>query len=228
MSSERRIESSRANGKKSHGPVTPEGKQRASSNSLKHGLTAETLVLSNEKRDEFDRILLGNEAEFTPETETETHLVRELSAAQWRQYRCWAIETTKFDTQMDIMEDDLAKKFKKIDEPSRIAFAFDALTEKPGFNLLMRYENNCRRAYHKALSALQAIRRERSKQQLPAEQPVTSNPPEPEPTAEPATTQMRNEPNPSFEHPETDPSTPINGKNERPPDDPDTQNPTKL
>ena len=227
MSSDRRIESSRANGAKSHGPVTEEGKQRAAANSLKHGLTAETLVLSNEKRDEFDRILAANDAEFTPQSESQMHLVRELSAAQWRQYRCWAIETSKFDMQMDIMEDELAVKFRKIDEPVRQALAFDALAEKTSFTVLIRYESNFRRQYHKALSALLAIRKERSKQQQPQpeQEPVQEQAVATEP--KPQNQIRQNEPNPTFEHPEIQPTTTSKDENDRPPEDPNIQNPTK-
>jgi len=239
MSSDRRIESSRANGAKSHGPVTEEGKQRAAANSLKHGLTADTLVLSNEKRDEFDRILLGNEAEFTPQTESEIHLVRELSAAQWRQYRCWAIETSKFDMQMDIMEGEVAKKFARIYEPVRQALAFDAMAEKISFRTLIRYETSFSRQYHKALSTLQAIRRERNKREaLPTQPPATpdsipeqqlpNDPPAPEPTAEPTSPDLQNEPNPNFEHPENPPSNPSGPTNDPPAVDLDTPNPAKL
>jgi len=220
MSSDRRIESSRANGAKSHGPVTEEGKQRAAANSLKHGLTAGTLVLSNEKNDEFLKILQGNEAEFTPQTEFEIHLVRELSAAQWRQYRCWAIETSKFDMQMDIMEAEVATRYKKIDEPVRIALAFDALTEKTSsFTTLIRYETNFRRQYHKALSTLLALRRERNRQEAPPAPVPDPIPEQPEPgpvsgqspTAEPANSAiLQNEPNPDFEHSPNPPAPPDN------------------
>jgi len=215
MSSDRRIESSRANGAKSHGPVTDEGKQRAAANSLKHGLTAGTLVLSNEKLDEFDRILAANEAEFTPQTESQMHLVRELSAAQWRQYRCWAIETSKFDMQMDIMEDELAVKFRKIDEPVRQALAFDALAEKTSFTVLIRYETNFRRQYHKALSALLAIRKERNKQAPPAPQAAPKQP-EAQPKQDKEEAISQNEPSPTFEQPPTPSNHPQNPTPEDP------------
>src|SRR5947209_10436798 len=45
---EERAETSRANGRKSKGPKTPEGKRRASMNAFKHGMRAEVLAMANE------------------------------------------------------------------------------------------------------------------------------------------------------------------------------------
>jgi hypothetical protein len=47
MSSERRIQTSRANGAKSQGPKTPEGKLRSARNRL-HDVLARTIVLDDE------------------------------------------------------------------------------------------------------------------------------------------------------------------------------------
>jgi len=199
MSSLRKIESARANGAKCHGPITPEGKQRSSANSFKHGLTARTLVLSNEARESFDETVLDYVAELKPRTPSEMHLVREMISAQWRQYRCWAIETSTLDLQMDSQEQELAAKYEKLDEPTRLAIAFQTLAENRALATLNRYETGYRRSYHKALATLLALRRERQNQMLrneinpvsehsPAEEPVPREPP-----SEPKNANLRNE-----------------------------------
>jgi hypothetical protein len=161
MSSTRKVESARANGAKSQGPVTPEGKQSSSLNSLKHGLTARTLVLSNEARERFDGTVEAYLDELGPLTEIETDLVEEMVAAKWRQRRCWVMEKSALDLQMDSQEEELAAKYEKLDEPTRLTIAFQTLAETKGLLTLNRYETGYRREYHKALSTLRDLIRER-------------------------------------------------------------------
>ncbi len=54
MSTQRKIDSARANGAKSHGPITEEGRKKSSMNALKHGLTARTVLFSNDNHAEYD------------------------------------------------------------------------------------------------------------------------------------------------------------------------------
>src|SRR5713226_10671975 len=56
MSTQRKIDSARANGAKSHGPITEEGRKKSSMNAIKHGLNARTPVLFNETDDEYNAL----------------------------------------------------------------------------------------------------------------------------------------------------------------------------
>src|ERR1700730_7050160 len=56
MISEQQLEANRLNALKSCGPKTPEGKARSKMNALKHGLTAEQIVLPNEDPEEYDAL----------------------------------------------------------------------------------------------------------------------------------------------------------------------------
>ena len=52
--SARRLAANQRNAKRSTGPKTREGKERSRTNALKHGLTAETLLLPGESAEEFE------------------------------------------------------------------------------------------------------------------------------------------------------------------------------
>src|ERR1039457_3869509 len=97
MSSLRRINSSRANGARSRGPITPEGKERASTNALRHGLLAECVVLKNESNECFDDLLTQHIQRFTPADGVEFAMIEEMVAANWRMRRAWAIENRLMD-----------------------------------------------------------------------------------------------------------------------------------
>src|SRR5277367_1931997 len=66
MSSQRKLLSARANGAKSQGPNTEEGRRRSSANAIKHGLTAQTLLLPNEDPDEYRQMLDSYLQHFQP------------------------------------------------------------------------------------------------------------------------------------------------------------------
>jgi len=92
MASERQIAANRENAQKSTGPKTPEGRAAVRLNGVKHGLSAETLVLMGENQADFDALIDSFEAEYQPATPTEELLVRQLVMAAWRQLRLYRAE----------------------------------------------------------------------------------------------------------------------------------------
>ena len=68
MSTQRRIDSSRANGARSHGPKTPEGLARCRAAPITHGHSARQVVLENESLDEFRALREMYLVHFRPES----------------------------------------------------------------------------------------------------------------------------------------------------------------
>src|SRR4051812_17428000 len=92
------IEASRRNGARFNGPVTPEGKERASRNALKHGLTAlHHLVLEDEVPDALEALIATVAEETGATSEIEARLARRLAIALWKGERAERIETALFD-----------------------------------------------------------------------------------------------------------------------------------
>lgn len=90
--SDAQIEASRANGAKSNGPVTPEGKAVSKFNALRHGIFSPALLLPGESEDELIELLESYSREFHPRFPSEYALVDEMVAARWRILRLLRFE----------------------------------------------------------------------------------------------------------------------------------------
>lgn len=83
----------RANGARSRGPVTPEGKARASLNALRHGLcSARTVLAPGEDPAAFEALLAELRAEHRPDDATRHLLVERLAVTLWKLARCDRLE----------------------------------------------------------------------------------------------------------------------------------------
>jgi len=120
MSSILRIAASRANGAKSHGPVTvagrlaslansaksgvpfrgsgatgavtPEGRAISSQNANRHGILAESIVLDSESAERFSEVLSTLQEELLPLSPIEHRYVETMALAEWRRLRLICLE----------------------------------------------------------------------------------------------------------------------------------------
>ena len=150
MSSLSRILSSRANGARSKGPVTAEGKRRSSQNAVTHGLLAAELVLHDESTEGFEAVLQGHLDRLQPTDGVEFGMVEEMVAAQWRLRRAWAIETRMLDNE--------AEAQPAGDALDRIAGAFQELAAKPALPLMHRYQTRLHLMAQRTLHSILLLR----------------------------------------------------------------------
>ncbi|WP_435010863.1 hypothetical protein P12x_002151 [Tundrisphaera lichenicola] len=85
---EAQIAASRANGLRSRGPVTPEGKAASRRNSLKHGMTGQGVVVPEGDADEVERRSAAMLDEMRPGSEMGRYLVRRIARLTVRVERC--------------------------------------------------------------------------------------------------------------------------------------------
>ena len=85
-----------ANAKHSTGPVTEAGKAASAANSLKHGLTARTVVLLGEDEAAYVKLRDGFFSHWKPANPEEEGLVQLLVDTQWRLNRIPALEAACF------------------------------------------------------------------------------------------------------------------------------------
>ena len=105
MTSEKQFHANRQNAQKSTGPRTQEGKRRSRCNSVRHGLTAETVIGVLENPDDyaaFERAIIGD---YAPQAVVEHELVSRLASLLWRLRRAGAIETGLFEIQGEILRE---------------------------------------------------------------------------------------------------------------------------
>ncbi|HUQ90594.1 MAG TPA: hypothetical protein VM120_02860 [Bryobacteraceae bacterium] len=186
-------EIARENGKKSRGPITPEGKRRSSLNSITHGLASKCVVLANESEEAYTALLTGYQNEWQPATQTEQHLVIQIANSYWRLRRIWSMETALLDSEMFTQKEDFEAAWSNHHPGMRLLDALSAVQIcNPALLVtLSRYETRYQRTYKSSIEALRKMRRHRHAPEI--EFSTTAAPdttrnlqPDPQPQPEPA------------------------------------------
>ncbi len=90
--SEAQRAAARANGARSHGPITAEGKARSSRNAFRHGLCSPAILAPEEDAAAFEALLAQLRADHRPTSASEDLLVQRLAATFWKLARCDRLE----------------------------------------------------------------------------------------------------------------------------------------
>ena len=118
---------------------------RSRFNSLKHGLSANSIVLSDEDPHELDKLLEEQCEEFGPEGALENALVIEMTRALWRLRRALRIEVKCFENRNMHTEDLIANVNVSQETVDK---------EKIPFDMVLKYRADAERAYYRALAIL--------------------------------------------------------------------------
>jgi hypothetical protein len=170
MVSNLKSETARANGAKSRGPTTAEGKEKSSRNALKHGLTASSgnILLDSEDPDEFEEIFNKLLGIHEPARPAEKDLVEEMGVARWRIRRIRTIET-------GLLNAEILTQAANSDTPDpsvHLASAYRALSDDSrSLALASRYEARLQRTYDRAYKTLRELQQARKSE--PPAQPHT-------------------------------------------------------
>jgi hypothetical protein len=84
MRSLKQIEASRANGARSRGPITAQGKRNSSRNSTRHGFSAPDPSLDQNPPDAFIEFRASFMASLRPRNVAEAQLIHTMAVARWR------------------------------------------------------------------------------------------------------------------------------------------------
>jgi hypothetical protein len=157
MATDKQIEANRQNAQKSTGPKTEEGRAAVRLNGLKHGLTAQTLVLPGENEADFQDLLNSYTAEHEPVTPTENALVTQLVMATWRMRRLYHMEAGYYAYKLKALSDTGTRH--NLDDSGRLGMVADC--SKDTLTTLNRQEARLERSFYKALQELQRLRAQR-------------------------------------------------------------------
>jgi hypothetical protein len=157
MATDKQTAANRLNAQKSTGPKTPEGRAAVRLNGVKHGLTAETIVLKGESEADFTNLLDSLEAEHDPVSPTEEALVVQLAMATWRLRRLYHQEAGFYTCQLQSLVG--MQKDLNLDDAGRMGHA--AAWSESTLTLFNRQEARMERTFYRALHELQRLRKER-------------------------------------------------------------------
>jgi hypothetical protein len=156
MSSGLKTKSARANGAKSRGPT------KSSRNSLRHGLSAKSVLLPAESHEQFQLLLDAHIQQFQPANPVEMDLVEDMTVARWRLRRIWAIETSLLANELTRRAEDIDEEFTEMTTEERLAWVFQRMADGgQSLSLLARYEGNLNRSFDRAFKQFNLLKSQR-------------------------------------------------------------------
>jgi hypothetical protein len=160
MTTEKRTETNRENSTHSTGPRTTEGKEIASRNSIKHGLTSTKVVLSYESQEEYDDLCASMISEYEPTEGQESRTVQQIAQNYWRLQRCARIETQMFENRLGVLK--MAARIDpkmKLNGDEGLSICFNE--DERAFDKLRRYQTTIERSYNTSVKQLEATQKAR-------------------------------------------------------------------
>ena len=158
QSSSRSQPPQRRNAAHSTGPVTPEGRRRASLNALRHGLTGQTVVLPSDDLAAYQSSCAQFHTELKPKGLIETKAVQTIADTHWRLDRIRAMENNLFALAVE-------EQPPLSSDPVISAALAQAKWLDQGADLLTRlslYEQRLNRTLAQAYAQLKQLQRERA------------------------------------------------------------------
>jgi hypothetical protein len=161
--SEKQQAANRTNASKSTGPTSFEGKQRSSQNARRHGVTAQTTVMTEEDRIKHDAFCSKMMADLAPVGSMETFLASSVAEEAWRLNFVRAqcdniIAIGHFDGTGDIYS------AQHPETHTAITAAQTVRDNAKNLALLSLYEQRIHRAFQKHLAQLRQFQAERKAQ----------------------------------------------------------------
>jgi hypothetical protein len=154
----RQADANRRNALHSTGPVTPEGKRKASLNALRHGLTGQTVVLPSDDLAAYQKSCDQFHAELKPKGLLETKAVQTIADTYWRLDRIRAMENNLFALALEEQE-------PLSSDPLISSALAQAKSLDGGADLLAKlslYEQRLNRTLAQAQAHLKELQRERA------------------------------------------------------------------
>ena len=160
---EQKVEQARVNGRKSQGPITPEGKVRSSRNAIRHGMTAnEHTVLEAESLEEYDEVRSAFISSFHPGNKAELRLVEKIANLDWRLERLAMMDTALLNLRADLSLDDIRQRYSRMDGIGVIVLSWLETNTRSGCSdLLRRYIGTLEYQYNSACANFRAMKKDR-------------------------------------------------------------------
>ncbi len=170
-----------ANSRRSTGPTTAAGKQKAAQNSARHYLTAKQLVVPGEDPADYTELHQGLHQSWIPANAQESILVEQIAQNAWRLMRARRLEAALFIRTMPSLEP-VAPAYPgalclRTPANPEVAMLRAFLDNTKEFDNLRRYTTPIERAYHIAISELTKLQKQRRIHEIGS----VSQTPEPKP-----------------------------------------------